>query len=403
MPRVRFALLALVLCAPLAHAAAPAPANLLQNPGFEEARDGFTAAWDTTSAGLPTVFFGRDTLERHGGGFSVYVANISMAVPLWHNWSQSLLVGPELWGKDLVLTVWSKSNGLAGRGYVLLQCYRDTISYYARLLDIPREEAEMRLNTPKTGDPARSLDWRRTYFSEENTGWVKREVRAHVPRRTNMVFVRLGLFGTGQVYFDDASLAAVPGRPDPPLTRGVNLLEDPSFEGDGNLWEYSVPPYGELHVERDSSVAHSGHASLRIDAARVGMMESRVGVVKCLNRLDLGGKRFRVSAWCKTDTLKGVAFLKVYCHTPDTVWVGPTAGALSGTRDWVKLGTDFVTPRGAVQLWLNAITTVPATGRVWFDDLSLEYLGPAAEPAAKPARRPPKPPPRPLSRSPGSR
>ncbi len=368
---------------------APEPvANLLLNPGFEETLGGVTAAWDTTDSGLPTVFFGRDTVDQRSGAAAVYVASISMAIPMWHNWSQTLLVGPELQGKDLILTAWTRSNGLDGRGYILLQCFRDTATYLARTQEIPRSEALMRLGIPPTGDPSRSLAWERRYFSEENTPWVPREVRVHVPRGTNCVFVRLGILGTGQVFFDDVALAAVPARKDPPLRAHVNLLKDPGFEGDGNSWEYSLPPFPGVRVERDTTVAHSGRASIRYRSERVGLAELRTGVVQCLNRADLGEKRFRISGWTKTDSLKGIAFMIVYFHSPDTVKVGPAFGRLSMTNDWTFSQGEFETPPGTVQLWLNAIYTIPATGTVWYDDLSLEYLGPAL-PRKAPPRKPP--------------
>ena len=74
--------LALVTSPAFARAAAPAPAkNLLLNPGFERGQSGhewMPAAWDTSDAGLTTVFFGRDTLAAHGGHYSVNVANTSV-------------------------------------------------------------------------------------------------------------------------------------------------------------------------------------------------------------------------------------------------------------------------------------------------------------------------------------
>src|SRR5262249_25505779 len=84
-----------------------APKNLLLNPGFEKGipeHAWMPAAWDTFQSGLNTVFFGRDTLLHHGGRYSVSIANLSTYVPMFHNWSQSLVVGRELWGKDVVFT-----------------------------------------------------------------------------------------------------------------------------------------------------------------------------------------------------------------------------------------------------------------------------------------------------------
>ena len=107
------ALLALLLALPIATHTAGASPNLLANPGFEDPLGNhpwMPAAWDTLDSGLSTVFFGRDTFLVHGGRYAVSVANLSMLYPMWHNWSQTLVVGPELWGKDVELTMWTRSE-----------------------------------------------------------------------------------------------------------------------------------------------------------------------------------------------------------------------------------------------------------------------------------------------------
>src|SRR5262249_27348658 len=109
--------------------------NLLVNPGFEDVMTGhpwMPAGWDTSASGLPTSFFGRDTFLVPSGHYAANVANISTFLPISHNWSQSVEVGREVWGKDAVFSVWTRSNGVEGRAYCLLQAYRDTISKMAK-------------------------------------------------------------------------------------------------------------------------------------------------------------------------------------------------------------------------------------------------------------------------------
>src|SRR6185503_19887982 len=111
--------LALTLSAGVVHAAA-APKSLLLNGDFERTLAGhpwMPAGWDTSTADLPTVFFGRDTFLVHGGRWAVNVANPSAAIPMGHNWSQTLLVGKETWGKTATFKVWTRSNGVEGRAY----------------------------------------------------------------------------------------------------------------------------------------------------------------------------------------------------------------------------------------------------------------------------------------------
>ena len=93
--------------------------TLLQNPGFERGvanHPWMPTGWDTSRADLPTVFFGRDTFLVRSGQWSVNVANMSTAFPMAHNWSQTLLVGPEHWGKTAVFRGTSTGHGTGMSG-----------------------------------------------------------------------------------------------------------------------------------------------------------------------------------------------------------------------------------------------------------------------------------------------
>jgi len=382
-----------LLAAGLAAAApaAPTPKNLLVNPGFETTAPGhpwMPAGWDTAQSGLPSVFFGRDTLSPHGGLYSISVANVSAMIPMSHNWSQGVLVGPEAWNKDVVFSVWTRSNGLEGRAYVLLQAYRDTISKMARVWGVEREAAASRLNINPIDDPLVPLGWKRQFFSENETGWVRREVRVYVPPSVNLLFVRCGLIGTGQVMFDDASLTLEPAAAAAPLPPNTNLLPDPGFEGNGDLWEYSLPPYEGLHVERDSTVAHSGKASLWLEGHN-GMISSRAGACQVFCNRTLSGKRVRASAYLKTDSLKSTAFLKIYCHGLYGVKAFPSDPTYSGNTPWTQSALEVDVPEDTYSIWVWFLYNTPGEGRVHFDDTSFEVLGPVTNPEPK-AKAPPK-------------
>ena len=383
-------------------AAAPArPAsaiakNLLVNPGFEQGladHPWMPAAWDTFQSRLNTVFFGRDTVLAHRGRYAISVANLSTYVPMFHNWSQTLVVGRELWGKDLVLSVWTRSNGLQGRAYVLLQAYRDTITKMSRIWKIDREAARERLKILKSDDPLMSLGWDREYFSEPETDWVRREVSVFVPPSTNVIFARCGIFGVGQVMFDDASLVARPARPPDPLPLHTNLFKDPGFEEQGNDWEYSLPPYEGLEVERDTTVSHSGHASIRMEGGLDGPIQVRAGVCQGVSNRGLAGKRVRVSGWVKTDSLQGNAYIMAYCTTPDGDVHGVTPQQFGMNTDWTKTELEADVPPGTLMVWGWFLFNCPARGRVHFDDVSIEVLGPASYVIN--GTPPPKPPPLP--------
>ena len=368
--------------------AAPPGANLLANPGFEKPlgdHPWMPANWDTSDSGLPTVYFGRDTFMVHGGGYAVSVASTSTEYPVWHNWYQAVPVGREAWGKDAVLSVWTRANGLQGRAYVLLQAYRDSIGAAALKWGIDRDAAARRLEINKIDDPLLDLGWKREYFSGVETEWVKRTVRVYVPPTVNMLYVRCGLFGTGQVVFDDASLSLVPAAPAQEPALHANLVPDPGFEGDGNQWEYAMPAYAGLHVGRDTTVAHTGKASIAAYGGMAGPMQVRTGVCLPFSDRTLAGKRVRISGWFKTDSLKGVAFLKIYAHTLHGMVQSDTPAQLfSNTVDWSPSAVEMDLPPDTYQVWAWWLYNAPAPGRVYFDDASFEVLGPAGTAANKP-------------------
>jgi hypothetical protein len=372
------------------------PRNLLSNPGFEQGTPDhpwMPAAWDTFQSGLNTVFFGRDTALAHGGRYSVSVANLSTYVPMFHNWSQTLLVGRELWGKDLVFTVWSRTTSLQGRAYVLLQAYRDTVTKMSRIWGIEREAARERLHIMKADDPLMSLGWDRQYFSEPETDWTRREVRVFVPPSTDVIVVRCGIFGVGQVLFDDASLTVEAARPPEELPLHTNLLKDPGFEGEGNDWEYSIPPYEGMQIERDTTVVHSGHASIRMEGGATGPVPVRAGVCQLIPNRGLAGKRIRLSGWVRTDSLQGQAYVMVYCSTIDGDVHETTSGEFGMNTPWTQTAMEVDVPPGTYMIWGWFLFNAPAQGRLFYDDCSLEIIGPAdyvtkGTPPPKPAQLP---------------
>ncbi len=354
--------------------------NLLRNPGFEAELEGHAwmpAAWDTSDTGLPTAFFGRDTLIAREGRYSVNVANVSTYIPMAFNWSQRVLVKPEHWNRDAVFSVWTRSNGVEGRAYVLLQAYRDTISRMAAEWNVSRDEAMDRLRMTRVDDPITDYGWRRQFFSDNTTDWVRREVRVFLHPGTNVLFVRCGLFGTGQVILDDAQLAVAPAEPPRELKVGVNLLADPGFEGDGNDWEYSMPPYRGLRVEADTSLARTGRASLLISGTS-GMMPARSGVGQVIGDRSIAGKRIRVSAWGRPDSLKTNASIKIFFNTPRGVEAALIGPPLHETSPWSQLKDDLDVPADALAVWVWFSIDTPTEGRIHWDDTSVQVLGPAA-------------------------
>lgn len=380
---------ALALATAVFAAPATAPKNLLANPGFEKrlpGTDWMPAGWDTSDAGIETVFFGRDSFEVHGGKFSVNIANTSTLYVMGHNWNQTLLVGPETWGRTAVLSVWTRSNGQQGRAYVLLQAYQDTISKMSVIWGVGRDEAQRRLGIAKVNDPLRDLGWKRTVWEDASTGWVRREARILIGRGTNVLFVRCGLLGTGQVLFDDASLTleSTPAPPPPPPA-GRNVLADPSFENGANEWEWSIPPFEGARIDRDTTVAHDGRTSMLLSHFNDGVVSTRMGLCQTFSAVGLRGKRVKIGGWLRGDSLTSPAYVSIAAHTPTRVVKSGTTGQYTGSFDWTYTETEFDVPADAEVIWAWLVASAPSYGRLWFDDAKVEVVGPSSTPSPPPA------------------
>lgn len=388
-------LFAAALAAPQADAAsARAGRNLLQNGDFERgltSHPWMPSAWDTSMADLPTVFFGRDSFLVHGGRWAVNVANMSTAFPMAHNWSQTLLVGPETWGKTAVFRMWTRNNGIEGRAYIMVQAYSDTATRMAQIWGVDHDEALLRLGIHKIDDPLLDLGWKRVSFNEPLTDWVEREARTVIPPGTNVIFVRGGLMGTGQMLFDDASLTLEPTPARPRAQKGVNLFREPGFEEGALEWDIAIPPYEGAKVAVDTTVAHTGRASLLVSDFFDGLVEARMGAGQPFDGRTLRGQRVRLSAFYKGDSLEGTCFVKIYSHgLQSRVKQSPGAELLSGTWDWKELSIEFDVPEDSELVWANLLVLAPAKGRVWLDDARFEVVGPSKTAAPAATRRPVK-------------
>jgi hypothetical protein len=146
-----------------------------------------------------------------------------------------------------------------------------------------------------------------------------------------------------------------------------------------------MPPYAGLRIDRDTTQAHSGKACIRYTSSQAGSVQARMGVCQVLGR-GLADKRVRLSAWVKTDSLRGgMTSIRLYCNSLSRGMIDSEPGQnLDLTNDWSPVSLEMDVPPDAVGIWAWFAYTVPATGTVYYDDASLEVLGPAS--TAAPAR-----------------
>jgi hypothetical protein len=356
-------------------AAQPARASILSNGGFEEGGLFTPTDWDTTVAGTPTVLFYWDTEMKHGGAKAATIVNAGDLVPIWHNWNQIIPGAGRYVGRDLELSVWTRSAQVSGRGYVMVQCYRDTVMNYAIAKNISREDARKEMGYKFADDPQLELGWSRQYFSNESTDWTERRTRVYVPPTTNLIVVRFGIFGPGQVWFDDATLAALPAKPPAPVALGRNLLANPGFERPFDAWEYSLPPTPGSRIEPDSTTAHSGRYSAMMTSMQRPAFQSYQAAAQVFNARNLSGKRVRMSGWCKLENVNDTsAYLSIWATGLYGVDGSLAGDALSGTRDWTFYSVEWDVPKDSYTVWARAgYQTSP--GKCWWDDLKFEVLG----------------------------
>jgi hypothetical protein len=361
-------------------AAVPAPAegqNLLTNPSAEDGTLLAPTGWDSSLTQVPTARFGWDSQEAHDGKRSLYIINTGNVIPVWHNWSQTLAGVNDLGGKELTLRAWVKTRNLSGKAYLLLQAYRDTVLIEALKRGLPRNRVRELMHIKPADDPQLEMGWVRKQVSGDHDQWTPLEVKVYVPPSTNMVFVRGGIFGVGEVWFDDFSLTASTPAPEKPFPLARNLLVDPGFEDNLDSWELSLPPLEGLRVELDGQVTHSGTQSVRFESQRHPPFQLFSHVCQVFNTRALSGKRVRMSGWIKTDHLDaGSAFFSVVATGQYGSFRPVIPDGVSGTRDWTFQSYECDIPRDTYTVWARAAYTT-SEGKVWFDDVKFEVLGDA--------------------------
>ena len=147
---------------------------------------------------------------------------------------------------------------------------------------------------------------------------------------------------------------------------GENIAPNPSFEdGDDTPEGWERRHYsGRATASWDDSVAHTGSRSLRIesDGGADSSWFSNLRVEP--------GKRYRLSAWVKTQGLRGAmgALLNIHGTSPD----GEVTAAVSGDSDWTEIELIFDSgSRRSISVNTLFGGWGWARGVAWWDDIQL--------------------------------
>ena len=179
-----------------------------------------------------------------------------------------------------------------------------------------------------------------------------------------------------------AALETLPAAEEPVAPRtpeaGPNLFPNPSFEAvDGTLPKgWRVRHYqGEATHEVVAGEARGGSRSVRVRSER------GADTSLCCDLPVRPDSRYRMSAWIKTENVKGAlgGLMNVHQHQGRRTTTKPLGQA---SRDWHRVSVEFESGE-ARELSFNLLFGGwgLSTGTVWFDDVELVRLGGVSAPA----------------------
>ena len=137
-------------------------------------------------------------------------------------------------------------------------------------------------------------------------------------------------------------------------------------------WFFHGSALADFDVARDTTVAHSGRASLRVTAA--AEPSGFVGAMTTFLAAPYLGRHVKFSAFLRTASLgeKGAAvWARADGARPGLAFV-TTQGTrvVAGTMDWTAVSVEMDVPTDALELFFGALST--ARGTLWIDDASVE-------------------------------
>ncbi|MBE9918163.1 hyaluronate lyase [Paenibacillus donghaensis] len=120
-------------------------------------------------------------------------------------------------------------------------------------------------------------------------------------------------------------------------------------------------------VYLDTATYHEGQQSMAFDAFQT----SRVSINQSVTKI-AAGKSYRLKMWVKTESVIGTgAYFRTQFYNTSKVGDGPVSAQLLGTNDWTLQQVYMTIPSGVTKLVIEPFLET-GTGKVWFDDISLE-------------------------------
>ena len=131
----------------------------------------------------------------------------------------------------------------------------------------------------------------------------------------------------------------------------------------GGVWQ---------HVTRSDEQAHAGKYSLKVGGRGTGKVAAFAPIGGGPGVIGESKKRYRLTAWVKTDLSEGTAYLRVddARWNWDDIQASRKTKELSGQTDWTRLAVEF--QPGPDDPFLVVRICVDGHGAAWFDDVMLE-------------------------------
>ena len=322
---------------------AGAPTDL-QNAGFE--LGGATPLfWTAPGWGTKNATWSRDTTVSHSGGASLKLSVTTAGGYMVVNSAPNIEVTA---GATYTFGAWIKTDGATGQTADIDPLFFDGSG-----------------NLVGTDT--------RVFTSTGAHDWEYVSVDVKVPAGASHASLYLNLNQAGTVWYDDVTFYK------------ATEISNPGFENGGaQPASWTAPGWAVDNAtwSRDTTVSHSGGASLNLTGAGTG---STISVTQTRFTQVTAGATYTFGAWIKTDGTAGqTADIDPLFFDGNGTLVGSDHRAFTttGAHDWEYVSIDLTVPSGATQaqLYLN----MNGQGTVWFDDVTLV---PPATTATVPVRR----------------
>lgn len=313
-------------------AGVPLGSNLISNYGFEVGTREQIWGWGRTGENQEAVIF-RDDTVAHLGFAS---ASVSAGGNFVRDAGWFMKLGELPRNHDVIFEGYVKTKELRGNAYLRILAEGSMEG---------QEEAALVISA-STDDVNGESDW------------TLSSLRCFIPPEATGVWLEVGVYGSGQAWFDDLSLV-VEEREDV-MAAGENLLENPSLEEGARGWHY------------DGSIANPvldyGNYSTGPDGGKAFLIRDNTPVTVDSNYLQfsqsiccLYGKKgtLSVSGWLRAEDLSGSGFLGLRVFKADGSIIYRSETVVSGQSPWTRCEMQIPLDGDIASVWISIVLQGP--------------------------------------------